>query len=147
MPTLRDLHFIELVDLTGVEDQDLGTKESFNLTTVAGRFHKTSALVADNYQIAVVWVTGQGGIVTFTHAYIQTDFDVLVELTEADSTDPVILFIPAGKIAHIGGTYDNNTAFAANGVAHVPKTIGRIRAKRNVADAIGDAVVTLFLVN
>lgn len=147
MATLRARQFFELTGITNTPDQDFGDKSQFHDTTVAGRFHCTSALVADNFQVEILWLTGQGGIVAPSHCLIFSNQEVLIEIADSAGANPIVIQAKANVVQSFGGTYVN-AALSADGTSQAtPRTVGRISAKRNVADNVGDAVVTILLVN
>ena len=112
---------------------------------------RSTVTVADNYNLETLWTSGDGGVSTFTHALILSDNDILVELRTDNGTPEFSLIqVKANCPTYIGGFSASGTATAlTDDTQSVEDTdfdsIDRIQAQRNVADAVGDATVTIVL--
>ena len=141
MATVRQLHFIEVIDLTSGETQTQGTKASFaTFTPTNGEVFQASAVVADAGAQVFLWNTGEGGLTTYEHCTIKSDKDITIELT--GSTGSFTFSLKAGMTASFGG----ETFGPQAGTVDVMVAVTNISVKRNVADGVGDAFVQLFLV-
>lgn len=113
-------------------------------------FAVSKATVADNYGAAILWTTGDGGFTTFSHGVLIADKDVFVEF-RSDNASPeyALLLIKAGCPMYFGPSMGAGTTERVDGAVLTDNTdfdtIDRIEVQRNVADAAGDAKVTLFL--
>ena len=120
----------------------LGTGQAF---TVRAR------IIADNYGEDVLWTTGEGGLDTFTHGFIISDQDLWVQLRNDDTgvVEYVRMFVPANVMTFIPAKVAGGTTDAFDGSVLVDNTdyadVDRIEVMRDVADAVGDAIVNLFL--
>ncbi len=145
MATLRSLQFFEITDLTGIQNKKMGDRSAFQTLTVAGEVYQTASIVADDYQEENLW-TASGNIATFLVGIIETDKDILIRLKNGAA---ISLFeCKAGTRTVFGGTMvaESPLNFAGDGVANTALDIIQIDVKRNVADAVGDAFVSLALV-
>ncbi len=149
-------------DITGLANlslptPDFGDPSDFATFTVAGNFfHLSPVTVADNFQILELWNTVGGGLTSFLWGAIRATQDVLLEFTVTTPERYAYVEVHSGPWSVFGGRVGagevgvTNTAFQAAGVAETAGThfgnVTRLRAKRNVADGIGDAVVEMFLV-
>lgn len=141
--TLRSLQYFEITGLTGTQTKTFGDRSAFKTVTVGDESFETTKLVQDNFQEETLWATGQGGLTTFDYALLETDQDILVELR--DGAVFARFSLAAGARAVFGGTLFVTLAgdgVTATGVGDVDQII----VKRNVADGVGDATVTMRLV-
>jgi hypothetical protein len=116
------------------------------------QFCSTQVIVADNYGTVTLWTTTDGGLTTFTHGWIFSDQDVVVELrTDNVSPEYASIFVKANVLTAITAKTSGNTTETLDGAILVDGTdfddVDRIEVQRDVADAIGDATVDLILFN
>lgn len=123
-----------------------------SIALVTGQaFTVRDRIIADNYAEDVLWTTGEGGLTTFTHGYIHSDQDIWVQLRNDDTgtVEYVRLFVKANILTALPAKVAGNTVDAFDGAILVDNTdfadVDRIEVMRDVADAIGDAIVNLFL--
>lgn len=143
MATLRSLQFHEITGLTGTATQEFGDRSTFQELTVAGETYETTSIVADNFQEEILWAAS-GNVATFKVALFESDKDVILLLASAAFL--ATIQVPAGVRVAIGGSLIDQTALGGDGVANTEEDIVSITAKRNVADAVGDATVTMRLI-
>lgn len=122
-----------------------------DITLSTGRAYcSTQVTVADNYGTATLWTTGDGGLTTFTHGFILSDQDLVVELrTDNGTPEYASIFVKANVLTFIPAKTSGNTTETLDGAILVDGTdfddVDRIEVQRDVADAIGDATVDLWL--
>ena len=121
------------------------------ITLASGQqFCATDVTVADNYGTALLWTSGDGGMTSYSHGWVYSDKDVVIELRSDNGTaEFVLMFVEADVLtalpAEIGGdtTESLDGAILVDGTDH--DTVDRVEVQNNVADAIGDASVSIFL--
>lgn len=106
--------------------------------------------IADNYGEDILWASGDGGLDNYTHGFIYSDQDLIVELkTDNGTPEYVLLEVKANVIASLPAIAGGNTTESIDGAVLVDGTdyddVVQIRIQRDVADAVGDATVSLFL--
>lgn len=141
-----------LADGTSFELGSLTTAQTITLTS--GHKFETIKTIADNYGYDAIWTKGDGGLDTFEVALIYSDADVVLELKTDNATPEYILLKIQGGVWHILLTSDDmggDTVASIDGAVTVDGTdydqIQEISAQRDVADAAGDAIVHLVLLN
>ncbi len=107
-------------------------------------------LVTDAFGVATLWVTPQAGITTYEKAYIFSDVDLAVEIrTDNGTPEFILMFIEANTLTPLPALLGGNTTESIDGAILVQGTdydnADQIRVQRDVAAAIGDATVTLYL--
>ncbi len=143
MAKLRSLQFFQVTNLTGTNDKEFGSKSVFKEQELTNdEFFQATSVIADDYQEETLWATTQGGVTTYEVGIIETDKDVVVQL--GDGATVAIFTALAGYRTVFGGQID--AALAGDGVADTPGNVDAIIVKRNVADGIGAATITLTLV-
>lgn len=138
---LNSLQYFELIGLTGTRNKIFGDRSAFTTLTLTGETAEFTSIVADNYQEEIMWATNQGNLATFLVGTIETDKDILVELQ--DGSEDNRFNAPAGIITVFGGKVVS--VMGGDTVAATIGDVDQILVKRNVADGIGDASVTLRL--
>lgn len=106
--------------------------------------------IADNYGEDILWASGDGGLDNYTHGFIYSDQDLIVELkTDNGTPEYVLLEVKANVIASLPAIAGGNTTESIDGAVLVDGTdyddVVQISIQRDVADAVGDATVSLFL--
>lgn len=143
MALLRSIQFFEITGLTGTNDKSTGSKSVFQEKELTNdEFFQATSVVSDDFQEETLWATLQGGLTTYEVGIIETDKDLVVQL--GDGATVAIFNVPANTRVVFGGQID--AALAGDGNADTPGNVDTIIVKRNVADGIGDATVTLTLV-
>ncbi len=143
MARLESLQFFKVTGITGTVDKSTGSKSIFQIQELTNdEFFQASSVVQDNFQEETLWATLQGGLTTYEVGIIETDRDIVVQL--GDGATVAIFTVLANTRAVFGGQID--VALAGDGVADTPGNVDAIIVKRNVADGVGDANVTLTLV-
>jgi len=108
-------------------------------------------VIADNYTEDSLWTAGEGGADTFTHGFILSDQDLWVQLRNDDTgaVEYVRIFVKANVLTFLPGKCAGNTTDALDGAILVDNTdyadVNKVEVQRDVANAIGDATVSLYL--
>lgn len=136
-----------------------GVVKEYGSTTVPveysitnGHVFETRATVADDYDTAILWTTGDGDMDKFELLYIKSDADVYIEMRSDMATDEYLLFEIKANVPTIL-TSDNIGAQAAaarlDAAILVEDTdfaqVDRIVVQRDVAADAGDALVHMVL--
>lgn len=119
-----------------------------------GHVYEVRTLVADDYDTAILWATGDGDMDNFKLLYIISDADIYIELRSDMGTAEYALFEVKAGVPLIFAS-DNMGAQAAaarlDGAILVEDTdfaqIDQIVAGRDVADAAGDAQIYMVLLS
>ena len=122
------------------------------ITLTSGGYFRAHKLLADNFTADIFWTKGEGGMDTFTHGFVFSNQDVVVELrTDKGTAEFVLLFIRANELTPLAVKVGGNTTESLDGLILVDGTdfddVDRIEIQRDVADAVGDATVSLYLFN
>ena len=143
MATFRLLTYAEMTGLTDGRVQRAGDKSVFTeFTPTNGEFFQAGAVVADAATEVVMWNTTEGGLATYEHGIIETDKDITIQLS--DGAVDTLFSLKAGMKASFGGQI-----LGTMGGSSTTDTMGNVDSiivKRNVANGVGDAFVTLTLV-
>lgn len=141
MATLSTLLFLKLTGRTNGRDQKFGDKAVFkSFTPTLGVHHEVSQVIPDDYQEETLWATGDQ-LVSFEYGVLETDKDVTIKLS--DGAVDAIFTVLAGSYALFGGS--TITDLGGDGSADTMGLIDTVVVKRNAADGVGDAFVTLTL--
>jgi len=122
-----------------------------DLTLSNDQVYYTTKTIADNYGEDVLWTTGDGGLDTFTYGFIMSDQDIWVQLRNDDTgtAEYVRMLVPANVLTTIPAKCAGNTTDAFDGAVLVDNTdyadTDQIAVHRDVADGVGDAVVSMYL--
>lgn len=126
--------------------------ENQTISLTAGQsFVVQDKTVADDYGEDVLWTTGDGGLDSFTHGFFISTQDVWLQLRNDDTgtVEYVRIFCPANTLVFVPAKIAGNTTDAFDGVVLVDNTdyadTDQIEVCRDAADAVGDAVVSLYL--
>ena len=115
--------------------------------------YRSTITVEDDYNVETIWAAGDGGLTTFDQGIILSDQDVLVEMrNDAGSAEFALIQVRANTPFYFGPFLAAGTAGElVDGAESVENTdfdsIDRIQIQRNVADNVGNATVTLALVD
>lgn len=131
--------------------EPIGTRwdEAAKTISAAGNeLYRVTATVADNYTRITLWENGDGGLDDFDALVFISDKAVLLELVEDRAGTPLYsAFSIAANIPFVLSTDDIMNVVAVNESVSTTDTIDGIYCQNNVADAAGDASVTLLLVS
>lgn len=154
-PTLSLLFEMKMLGLIGTKYRYLGDKATPVSLTTTGVVHSDTFILADNYGAATLWTVGDGNISTFQYLIIESDADVVIELsnTTPANDERALLFVKAncplvvpgqsfGAYASVTSRLDGAVLVAATDYGN----INQIRAQRNAADLVGDANIRLTLI-
>ncbi|KKL97415.1 hypothetical protein LCGC14_1834750 [marine sediment metagenome] len=147
--TLDILQALIVDDKTEVGDSLV--KQAITLTS--GQVYcAKSVIVADNFTAVNLWTTLEGGMATYSHGFIHSNQDLIVEIrTDKGTAEFVLIKVPANVLAFLPGVLGGNTTESLDGAILVSGTdfdnADRIEVQRDVADAVGDASVSLYLFN
>jgi len=153
MTTTSYKHYFEVVE-SGEDDpiiSDRLTAKTF--TTTNGVVLKvTGVTIADAFGEDVLWSKGDGGIDTFSHAFIFSTQELFVELrTDNGTPEYVLIRIPANVFAFLPGVAGGDTTESIDGADLTDGTdfddVDQIRVQRDEADGEGDATVDLYIFN
>lgn len=145
-----DIYSLFAAEIEGVRYAG-GSRNDPETVTLSGAVFDTRQTVADDYGVATLWASGDGGISTFEVGWLLSDQDLLVELRNDNATaEHVVLEVKAGMPLMLAGEQMDAVEAAplSDGVqTTVSDSVDRIRVQRNVADDEGDASVRLILFN
>lgn len=151
MATLEHTHYFKL-DL-GDEVFEFGSRTVPISITGITKIYSVKQLVADNYTTEVLWCDGDGGMDKEEWSYLVfvSDADVVLQLrNDAASPERVAFHVTAGRplILHNGefqGDDDDVDILTLANPLTTLESTDEISVKRDVADTIGNANVTLYL--
>lgn len=136
------------LSLTGDQSPQIGSLVPASVSFSSGLVYRLENItVADNFTAVTLWAAN-GGLATFSFGIIQSNADVLIEIKNSLGTAEYdLLFVPANVPVYFGGTTRGGTTQRITGGV---QTVGlgnviQIVCQRNVADAVGDASVSLML--
>lgn len=147
--TLNFTFHWELSSKPEVTGGSLTVPIAHSLTT--GQPHYAEHTIADNYGKDVLWTAGDGGKDTFELCIIVPSVAVFVELRNDASTPDFVLMQLAANMPLLLTTDDmgHATSTALDSAVLVEATdydqVDRIEVNRDVADAVGDAIVKLWM--
>jgi hypothetical protein len=141
MATVNTKLHLTLTGRTAGRDQDFGDPTAYKaFTPTLGVSYTVSKVVPDDYQEESLW-EGEDWLESFEYGMIETDKDIIVQLS--DGATDALFSLPAGTYALFGGTLA--ATFGGDGVDLTMGNIDTVAVKRNAADGVGDAYVTLTL--
>lgn len=114
-------------------------------------FSVVNTIVADNFSQATLWTTGDGNVTTFQFGLLLSDADVFVQLQndDAGANEYAVIFVPANLPFYFGPLIGASTSDRLDGADLISGTdyddVSGIQVQRDVADAVGDATVSLYL--
>lgn len=141
--TVKIINHLEVT--LGDDLKEVGSREVAQEITIAGECYEVQVVVADDYGRQVIWQNGDAGIDDFDVLTVESDVDVLLELTidRAGTPSYTVLEVYAG-VPFILASDDMLNAVLDGTVATMDQ-IDQIAVQNNVADAAGDATVKLML--
>lgn len=118
------------------------------LVTNGQVFSSENIVIADNYTATVLWSTADGGVSDFLWGVLISDSDVLIQIKNGLGTPEYLVESVLANVPFYFGysTRGRTTSSLTTGV----QTTGlgsttEIKVQRNVADAVGDALCSLYL--
>jgi len=107
-------------------------------------------LLPDNFGTALLWDATSTPVGSPDAMFILSDAAVVVELTTNHSTpEYIVLFVRANELTALPMFAGGNTTESIDGLVLVSgtdfKNVVKVRVQRDVADAIGDAKVSLYV--
>lgn len=139
---------IQVLKINGlIVEGSLSTEQSLSL--VSGQLCMVlDKTVADNAGTATLWATGDGGLASFSHGFVFSDQDLLLEVSTGEP-DYCLLEVKANVLTAVPAFILGSTSSVIGGSLLVAGTdyhaVEAVKAQRNVADGAGDATVDLFL--
>ncbi len=131
---------------------NVGSNLPISISFTAGAvFALDGMVIPDNYSQATLWQTGQGNVTTFEFGLLISDVDLWVQLRNDDSgaAEYALIFVKANLPFYFGGKSGAGTTDRLDGAVLVDNTdyadVDQIQVQRDVADAVGDATVALYL--
>lgn len=119
--------------------------------SVGAAYAIENMVIADNYSQATLWQTGQGNVSTFEFGLLLSDVDLWIQLRNDDSgaAEYSLIFVKANLPFYFGAKSGAGTTDRLDGLVLVDNTdyadVDQIQVQRDVADAVGDATVSLYL--
>lgn len=140
----RDNYPTKITGLKDVNLVDKGITPTGSSSLTDATVYETTAVVADDYGVEVLWLTGDGGLTGYDFLWLESDVAVVLELGSVGNAFEQFVVGPGHPISLCA----NQVAISAvqDGVQSTLHTVDKISVQRNVADGQGDATVTLLLI-
>ena len=121
------------------------------ISATLGEVFRADAIVADDYTRVVLWQDGDSGVAAFKWLWFESDADVLLELTmdrAGAGTGPTYAVVKVAADFPFQLAADELLCtITTSGAATTTEALDQIAVQNNVANAAGDANVSLVLLD